>query len=563
MKPVPTLLRRRIIVAGILAASTVLGGATLTNAAWVDNEYVQGRGVGTDGRCEKDSGTATTASAQQLAGDLMGTSMANVAAAQGVQVFNDGAGSTTPSAGAIRIDDNTFMAPLDVDLLGADLVRLSLPLGLPVGSADAYSQWSQTLNNGNATAATGLVTNSGGAIALGEPANPADPPVMATLDLGSLVPPELAGMTLDIGAASSLAYLEQCGDLGNGWLGPLEQPQVERTYGVSLLDLDAEMQELDSAVTGTEQLLDGIPAKLDDAEAGLELAIAAGFGPVDAPLIEAVTLGSVDAAVNMGTPDLGPVRTLLQGTRTDDGGLLTVDFGTGIVSMDLAKTAGGANGLNGMAPNTEVIANQAMTQELAAALTQVLADWRDDVTSALVTAIRTTPVSVTAAVHVQSMGVPLAVIDLALGPVTAGQLIDVHNGVPGTPVVPVTSSINMLGLELPTDELKALASDLASDLPGIAGKALYNELVVGVVGQLETSLTDLADPVAPALAYTLSRLSSLLSIMVNVQPDQPGHPEPSSSGPFSVSALRLSLVDASGALNLSLATSSVGHGTRP
>lgn len=174
---------------------------------------------------------------------------------------------------------------------------------------------------------------------------------------------------------------------------------------------------------------------------------------------------------------------------------------------------------------------------------------------------RATPVSVTAAVHVQSLGLPLAVLDLALGPVSVGQLIDLRNGVPGTPAVPVTSSINMLGLGLPTEELKTLASELASDLPGIAGEALNSELIGGVVGEFDAAVTDLSGPAAPALSYIFSQLSGLLSIMVNVQPDQPGHPAPSSSGPYSVSALRLSLANAPDTFDLSLATSSAGHGT--
>jgi hypothetical protein len=559
MKSVAGRLRSRIVIAGILAASGVVGGTTLTNAAWVDNEYVYASGVGTDGRCELDSGTLSTASARQLRGTLMGSDLDNLASVSGVSVLNDGAGTSTANPGAIRIDDNTFMAPLDVDLLRADVLQLSLPLGLPVGSADVYSQWGRTLHNGNTTAASGLITDSAGALGLGQSQNPTDPPTMATLDLGALAPAELAGMTLEIGSASSIAELTQCGDLGNGWLGPLAQPLVERSYAVSSLDLDATVPALDSAVSGADQLLDGVQPSLNTASGDLEVAIAGDLAVAATPLLGTLTLGGIDTQVTMTSVDLAPVQALLTGEMTDDSGLLTVNFGTGVVQVDLAKTAGGVNGLNGMAPNTEVILNQAVMDDLSAALTQVLDDWKENVKSALVTAIRATSVTVAATVHVRSLGLPLADINLGLGPVSAGELLDLYNGVPGTPAVPVTSSITMLGLGDPTPTLNALASGLAAALPGITGEALNHGLILGIVGSVETSLGNLTSTVAPALSDALGQLSSLLSITVNVQPDQPGHPAPSTASPFSVSALRLSFV-ALNTLELSLATSSVGYG---
>lgn len=564
MIPVLRRFRTGLIAAGILTASVVVGGATLTNAAWVDSEYVHAKGVGTDGRCEVDSGTVSTASARQLSGSVMGSNLDTVGAAQGLSLSNDGAGTTTPSAGATRIDDSTFMAPLDIDLLGADLLQLSLPLGLPIGSADAYSQWGQTLNNGNTTAASGLVTNSGGAIALGEPQDPTSPPQMATLDLGTIAPTELGGMTLDVGAASSIAQLIQCGDLGNGWLGPLEEPLLNRDYSVSSLELNTALPALGEAVSGADQLLDGVQPRLEAAVGDLEAGISADLSDVAQPLLGTLTLGGIDTQVTMTAADLMPVRALLQGTMTDDSGLLTVDFAAGTVRVDLAKTAGGVNGLNGKSPNTEVVLNQAMREELSAALTQVLEDWRENVTSALIASLRATSVTVNSTVHVKSAGVPLADIQLGMGPASTGLLLDIYNGVPGTPAVPVTTSITMLGSDpfgLLTPTLNSLAAGLAEALPGITGEALNKELILGIVGGAETTLTALLSPVAPALSKALGRLSNVLSIMVNVQPDQPRHPQPSSASPFSVSALRLSL-DALDTLNLSLATSSVGYGGR-
>ena len=549
-------------MAGILAVTVAVGSAALTNAAWVDNEYVHASGVGTDGKCEQDSGTLSSASARQLSGTLLGLDLDSLASIGGVQVTNDGEGTSTPSPGAIRIDDNTFMAPLDVDLLRADVLQLFLPLGLPAGSADLYSQWSRTLNNGNTTAASGLVTDSGGAISLGQPQNPTDPPVMATLDLGALAPAALAGMTLEIGASSSLADLTQCGDLGNGWLGPLEQPLLNRAYSVSSLHLNAALPSLGTTRSGTAQLLDGIQSGLDAALGDAEVRISQDLALSAAPLLGTITLGSVDAQVTTTAVDLAPVRALLSSTMTDNTGLLTVDFGAGKVRVDLARTVDGVNGLNSMEPNTQVLLNQAMMDQLSAALTQVLADWQENVTAALVAAIRATTVTVNATVHLRSAGLPLADISLGLGPTTTGQLLDLYNQVPGIPAVPVTTSITMLGLNplgLLTPTLNALAAGLASALPGTTGEALSHELINGIVADFESPLAALTSPVASGLSEALGQLNTQLSIMVNVQPDKPGHPEPSSSSPFQVSALRLSF-PAQSVLDLSLATSSAGHG---
>lgn len=555
-------IRGLMVTAGILAVTVASGGAALTNAAWVDNEYVYAGGVGTDGRCEQDSGTLSTASARQFSGTLLDTSLDNLASVEGVQVYNDGAGTSTSNPGAIRIDDNTFMAPLDVDLLRADVLQLALPVGLPVGSVDLYSQWSQTLNNGNATAASGLVTDSAGAIGLGQLQNPSDPPVMARIDLEALAPAALAGMTLEIGAASSTARLMQCGDLGNGWLGPLTQPLLDRAYSIASLDVNATSPAMNTAVSATGQLLDGVEASLDAALEELDMRISEDLALAAAPLLGTLTLGGIDTQVTMTPVDLTPVRALLTSTMTDDRGLITVDFGAGTARIDLAKTAGGVNGLNGLDPNTEIVLDPATMEEVSAALTEVLDDWKENITAALVASIRTTTVTVNATVHVRSAGLPLADISLGLGPTPAGQLLDLYNQVPGILALPVTTSITMLGsnpLGLLTPTLNALTSGLASALPGITGEALHNELLNGVVGDLKASVAGLASPVAPSVSNALGQLASLMSIMVNVQPDKPGHPQPSSSIPFRVSALRLSL-DAPNILDLSLASSAVGYG---
>lgn len=552
--------RGSVTLAGILAAAALIGGTSLTNAAWVDDEYVHAN-VGTDGTCSADSGIATIAAARQLTGTLLGSDLDILASLQGVQVSNDGAGTSTPSTGATRIDDNTFMAPLDLNLLAAGVLELSLPLGLPIGAADVYSQWGQTLDNGNTTAASGLITNSGGAISLGQPQDPSNPPVMATIDLGDVAPASLAGMTMDIGATSGIAGLTLCGDLGNDWLGPLDQPLTNREYNITSLALNAELPALNSAVTGIDQLLDGVQSTLDGVHGELESHMAAGLAEAGAPLLGALSIGDIDVHVTMTPVDLAPVRALLTRTLTDDRGLLTVDLGTGTVRVDLAKTVGGAYGLNNLNPNTQIVLNDAMVTELSTALAQVLDDWQDQVISAVLSAIRDVSVTIDATVEVVKGGVLVAEIDLGMGPVAVGNLLDLHNSVPDMAAVTVTSEVTILAadpLGLIAAEVAILASPGLTDaLPGIAGDAFDDVVIAEALHEFSDSATALLSPAADSLTATLQQLGSVLSILVNVQPDQPGHPDPAGANPFSVSALRLAIVDDLNSLDLLLGTASV------
>jgi hypothetical protein len=556
MKTAAARTRLRLAVAGLLTAAAALSGTGLTNAAWVDDEYVHAAAVGTDGRCEADSGTVGTASARELGGTLQATDLDAVAALNGVTVSNDGAGTTTASPGAARIDDNTYAAQLDLSVLRTQLLTMSLPLALPLGSADAYSQWGQTLDSGNTTAASGLVTNGSGGISLADPQTQTDPPTMATLDLGQLVPDRLGGLSLDIGAVSSLAEYTRCGDLGNGWLGPLEEAVLDRDYYIAGLDLNAKSTELGTAVTGVDTLLDGVQPSLNQATGTLAGRIEDGLIRAAAGLLGTLRLGDVSAEVTMTPADLSPVYGLLTGTLSDNTGLLTVDLGTGTVRVDLAKASGtGVDALNGQDPNTELVLTPAFVTQVTSALQQVLSDWQARVISALTAAIRATSVTVKATVEVKVTDLlSVAEINLGLGPVSVGTLLDGGS-------TPVTTEVKLLGSDIlggVTSQVGALASGLAASLPGITGRALNDVLITGIVGSFNSSVSALLQPVAGPIAASLAQLDQLLSIMVNVQPDQPGHPDYASVNPPSITALRLAFIENLDTLDLSLATSFAG-----
>ncbi|MEW1810220.1 choice-of-anchor G family protein [Pseudarthrobacter phenanthrenivorans] len=557
--------RRSVLATGVLAATVAVAGTTLTDASWTDNEYAHSD-LGTVSRCDQNSSTTTTAVARQFSGTLLNADLDAVAALKGLSVTNDGAGTSTASANALRISQDTFMAPIDASAANTSLLQLSLPLGLPVGSTDAYSQWGQTRNNGNTTAASGLITNSGGALGLGQTQNPTNPPVMATLNLGAVAPSALAGMTLDIGAVSSLAELTYCGDLGNNWQGPLPHPVTNRSYRVSTLNLNADLPALDTAVAGANTLLQGVTSKLQAAQPGLAAAITQDLVTAATPLpagLDSLAPADIktDVKLDLAQLDLTAANALLKSTLTDTTGLITVDFGTGIAHINLAKAQGGTDNLNGKAPNTRIVLDQNVTGRLSTALNQVLDTWRANLTAAVQQAIRATPATVTATVTVRALGIPVGEIGLNLGPTTTGQLLDLYHGVAGTPVPFVTTTLKLLILNAPTGALNTLTSALAAALPAITGKALDKSLITGVVGTLGTSLQQQTAPVGPVLTQALTQVNNLLSITVNVQPDQPGYQGTPDATPLSVTALQLAL-NPQQSLNLYLASSSVTYTNR-
>ena len=121
------------------------------------------------------------------------------------------------------------------------------------------------------------------------------------------------------------------------------------------------------------------------------------------------------------------------------------------------------------------------------------------------------------------------------------------------------------------DRIESALNGLVTPLlNGIAG--LLTTTLFGVVDSLFTTLGDTVGAIVTALSTVLRPLPSVVSLMVNVQPDQPGAPgdlaavaDPATTGRYRVSALRLGLLDPFGSGGLVyayLGTATVGPVTR-
>ncbi len=119
--------------------------------------------------------------------------------------------------------------------------------------------------------------------------------------------------------------------------------------------------------------------------------------------------------------------------------------------------------------------------------------------------------------------------------------------------------------------LNTAIAGLQTSLVSPVATAIAN-VVLGTLTTLGSTLAAVVTQVVDALAVVLAPLPGVLSIMVNVQPDQPGAPDPGDDVPqsgdstasFTVTALRLGLLDTLGtAAAVDFATASAGPVTAP
>jgi len=239
---------------------------------------------------------------------------------------------------------------------------------------------------------------------------------------------------------------------------------------------------------------------------------------LDSPIVVSLTAdvraGIASMLADSSTLNLGagsPVDTLLSATLTGSG--LSIDLARGTISVDLESLLTDDLGLNGRAANTALTLDPARVAAVAAQTEALLAEWSAAVTAEL-----------------------RAVVPAIL---PTGGLIG-----------PVLSATNR-ALNLITAELTATVSALTATLETTVGGA------------------------AVALTGFFDALPGVLSLTVNVQPDQPGAPPgapftaatpPDDSAQYRVSALRVGLLNhaVAGAelAVVNFATASAGSNTR-
>lgn len=345
-------------------------------------------------------------------------------------------------------------------------------------------------------------------------ANP-DPglPAAGEIHVGALLPSAapLADLDLAVGALAASTHLNAC---------PYAAVDA-RDYGVASLEL---VQHGDAISGFTPRVLDAV---------GLIETTVEGLAADMEAIIRGEILGGsiVQIRTTLDVDLRTAVAPLLTGVRSDPAGIVTVDLDAGEIRVNLANLlTGQPHGLNGRAPNTELLDAQfsaAAAPQVVSIVNGLLAGLVDDVVAVVDATLAATPMEI-------FVGTALA----------------------NLPLFRIWGTLGDLHLSL-----------LSSDADATILTRVLNAIVALVASTITTSVDGLAlsmigdvSAVGDGLGASLQALDAL-SLMVNVQPDQPGAPPGPAvaAGTVQVSALRVGVLSgiADGA-SLRLATATAG-----
>jgi hypothetical protein len=588
-------MRRLTTTIGLLstAALTVaLVPSTIaaTTASWPDEEWVSGT-VGTSSfDCGTDTGYASTAFGRFLSGTLLGQDLDGLAEVEGVELFRaaDGALTVDPPSAIQQPplpETDTYTNPLDIDVLGG-LVGLDLTgltVGLPLGSAGALNQYAQVSGYGSGAGASGLVTNSGGVgVTPTTPDN--ELPEPATIALSNYIPgvAGVADAQLEVGAVAASSELDWCAVLANELWGVGPVTGSVREYGIASLDLSADSPLLGGLVTTVSDTVPTIQTAVD-ALAGEDGLIADEIlDGLVGNLLTGLGVGALEGDVTLDVDLEAAVADRLTTPLTDANGIVTIDLAGGTIDIDLAALLGTpATGLNSLAPNTELVLDDAVVNNLVLIIGDLLDDFTTGIVSDLTTALNqsTLTVDLDTSITLLNGAVPLVDVGIDLS-TTLGALLAPDSTVQfdiTTEILPISGLVGtLLGL-LGLDQqeiidliVEPLVTELVAPVIGVITSTVFS-----LVTNLGATLSGLTAPIITALSGLLGFVSdTLTSIRVNAQPDQPGgdgdfvaaDPATLSSAQYLVSALELELIPlipADGLTEIAFGTASVGPITAP
>jgi hypothetical protein len=596
-----------VSAAALLASLALPSGLVASVAAWNDSEFDHARVGVLD--CDTAGTYASRGEGQFLGGGVLGIPLDTIADLNAVTVINNGTGAVPQPASATSVGPDGFANPLKVDALN-DLVQLDLtnllvlPLETDVGAIKEYARASAT---GDSAGATGLISESGAIAVDTVPQTESD---WATVKLSNLVDEvtdtaisdlvaDIADVDLSVGAVASSAVYDGCNADFSGDVAA----NLTREYLVAGLDSTATtplVGDLVTTVEGALTSLEGLVGGLSENE-GLIDDVTESITDLLDPVLGILGLGSLTVDVSA-TVNFSAVEALLDDTLSDSVGLVSVSLADGTVTIDLATLLGGPDGLNNLAPNTELVVNDAALTKVTTALGQVLDDWTTQVIAAVNNALDliVVDISVKVVLRVEAIGLNVATItaaatDVSLADLRTGKVgmeATVSDVVTGGTLGLVLNGVTCRVLQL-CELTPALVGTIAGLVEGmlespvngagvIVGTAVF-DLLAPVVTTLGTTLTGAITPLITTIASlyevlfgnTDEGLSGVLSLGVNLQnaPETGGLPAPADwttgddaipAGQYDVAALRVGVLDGLGAstnINLDLARSSVGANT--
>lgn len=550
--------------AGLAAATGMLLvvplGITATTASWNDAEWVHDDALGTGVLdCAQNPALESRSRGTFLAGELLGVDLDALAQLDDMRLVVQPDGVAVPDpANAIDLGSApptfTYANPLNVTALGIAGVDLTgFAVGLPGAALGAANQWTQGSTAGRAAGASGLINDSG-AVLVSDATPDDDLPEPGRIDITALLP-TVAGLnaaTLEVGAVAASSQLDGCAALlDQVWGVPPAQPVAQRDYGIAGLGL-----VLDAPAVGA--LTGAVTTTVGE----LETAVAALVGQnglISQSLSETLRLRVSTLASTQTTGTVTITGLDLRSTVAPFLGLqlrgngFTIDLANGRILVDLERLTGP---LNGAAPNTELVLDAGVVNAITAEAGALLDAWSTDVTDALRAAIRNAQVNVNLTVTVRAAGFNLANVTLALTS-TIGAVVDGNASIGVTlsnvPSGAIVTTIDLALAAIGLPPLSTIVNTLSSSGPALT-TSLANLLTTQLLNRvttLGTTLSSRSAPVVTVLAEVLNALPSVVSVMVNVQPDVSGAPPGStytrptarSTAEFAVTALRLGLAD--------------------
>jgi hypothetical protein len=553
------------LAAGAAAVVVVPLAATATTAAWNDRQWAHGS-VGTSSAiCGTTDDFASTASGRFLSGELLGTDLDNIAALEPMRLSyaSDGTLDVSPPD-AIDLGSTattaTYANPLDISVLGGivGLDLTGLQVGLPVGSAGAVNQYASVARTGEAAGASGLVTNSGGVL-VSASTPPADLPEPATISLDQLLPAAtgIADVNLQVGAVGASSQLDGCAALRSKLWGDGSVTGITRDYGVAGLGLQVDSPLVGSLVSTVTDSVDTTIGDLTDAIDALTGSNGALSNQIAADIGLTLPLGLAHTAltgtVTISGLDLqAAVDSLLSLTTLSDGAV-TIDLTSGQIDVDLTQLISpGPDGMNNLPPNTELVVNAAVLNAITARVGALLDNWTGQIVTALTNAIRgaTLDVDLTTQVDLLAGLVPILDLNVSLHAPIGAVLDDTTTFSVDVDLLGLTPVLNGLlaPLGLSVASLTGILDGLVTGLIAPTANLLTNDLL-DLVTNLGGTLAGITAPIVTAVGTIVDALPSVVSVMVNVQPDQAGAPPGATFDPgtahstpeYVVSALRIGL----------------------
>nr|WP_247602280.1 choice-of-anchor G family protein [Cellulomonas denverensis] len=523
--------RRRRAALGLLAALTAAltlhGPLTpqLTDAAWTDREYLTGT-LGTRSTwC--DTGLYRTTARGQLFAGTVGSGSTDSGVAP-LRVTQTGSAVSATPAGATGTAPNAFVSPVSASALQAGSATLESAVTFGAVTPAQANQYGSAASTGLVTGGSGAVSNAGVLDAATQSAG-SGLPDLATVDLRALVTPALltsalgataatdvtGGLRLIPGTVASTTTRDAC----------ISRDTTTRAYGVSGLRLEADSTALRAVATQTTAAATAIQNSLTSGGA-VASGTAANVNTVfrtRQDLLNLLTPGTSTGTLTLSLAVNVPAAVAgLTGQTLGAGGPVQLNLATGRMTVDVAALTSSTAGVNGLAPNTEVL-TAAIMSAAAGSVGTLLPAYQSAVLAAISTALNTS---------VATLRVDTTVSLLGLGLVTeptsvtyTGTLNQLRAQQGGTVGVSVGVN-NACGLVT-----TAACTSIRNSLNSASGQAdlraaVANALTSTIYGTGTTTPMPAQGQVVAAVSAAQSTLQSLLtalpaavSAQVNVQAD--------------------------------------------